>query len=419
MDQSQLRDALQLIYSRTEISRARLAQELNLVPSYVSLIVRELLRNGSVREQGTAPSSGGRPGKLLQINPELAYLIGIDIGTVNCRMIVTDFLGNVRAFKKFRSRTEDGPETLLHIIHQEVHGFRKEFPKITALGLAQSGVVDRTTGTLLSWPKVDGWHDVPLKAIMEEEHGLHTIIEESAVAEALAEQRFGQGRGLANFVHVLLGAGIGATIFVDGKLYIGTSGMAGEWGHTTVDETGPLCSCGNRGCLEVYSSASAIVRRVRAALADRVSSSLSKLVGEHPEELSVEMVVNAAKSGDRLSQTVLSEAGMYFGRALAGLVNLLSPQKIILGGSVPRVAGESFHNSLQYFLRARAFQRLVGATDVVVSELDEKASALGVVVTLAKDLLGRLGVAVPQAEETSSGVDEPRPAHRSVESATH
>lgn len=397
MDESQLHDALKLIYARGQISRAGLARELDLVPSYVSLIVRKLITSGSVCERGLAPSSGGRPGKLLQINPELAHLVGIDIGTVNCRIAVTDFLGNVLAFKRFRSQAEEGPEPLLRLIHHEIQGYRREFPRIMALGVAQSGVIERVTGTLLFWPKVGGWHDVPLKAILEREHGLPTIVEDSARTMAVAEQTFGQGRGLANFVHVLVGTGIGSTIFVDGELYIGSSGLAGELGHTTIDENGPLCSCGNRGCLEVYSSGWAIIKRVRAALSDGVTSTLSKVVAEHPEELSVEMIVSAATSGDRLSQTVLSEAGTHLGTALAGLVNLLNPEKIILGGAVPRAAGEMLLDPLLYFLRGRAFQRSVSATDVVISQLDDKASALGAVVMLAKDLLGRLGMARLQA----------------------
>jgi len=390
MDESQFHDTLRLLYTRRQISRAGLAQELNLVPSYVSLIVRNLIDKGLVCERGVAPSSGGRPGKLLQVNPELAHLVAVDIGTVNCRIAVTDFLGEVLAFKRFRSRAEDGPEPLLCLIHDEIHSYRRQFPRILAVGVAQSGVIDRVTGTLLFWPKVGGWHDVPLKAMMEREQQLPTIVEDSARTMAVSEQTFGQGRGLANFVHVLVGSGIGSTIFVNGELYIGSSGLAGELGHTTIDENGPLCSCGNRGCLEVYSSGWAIIKRVRAALSDGVASTLSKVVAEHPEELSLEMIVSAGKSGDRLSQTVISEAGTHLGTALAGLVNLLNPEKIILGGSVPRAAREMLLDPLLYFLRGRAFQKSVSATDIVISELDDKASALGVAVMLAKELLGRL-----------------------------
>jgi glucokinase len=274
-----------------------------------------------------------------------------------------------------------------------------------AMGIAQSGFIEHVTGTVLFWPKVRGWQDVPLKALLEREHGIPTMVEDSTRAMAVAEQAFGQGRGLANFVHVMVGTGIGSTIFVDGKLYIGSSGLAGELGHSTIDENGRLCSCGNRGCLELYSSGWALINRVRSALADGVTSSLSKAVEEHPEQLSVEMIVEAAKSGDRLSETVLSEAGTHLGTALAGLVNLLNPEKIILGGAVPRVAREMLLNPLLYFLRGRAFQRSVSAMEVVISELDDSASALGVTVMQAKELLGKLGLARPQTNVASVPLD--------------
>lgn len=393
MDESQLNDVLKLIFARRQMSRTSLAQELDLAPSYVSLLVRELLTSGSVCETGVAPSSGGRPGKLLQINPELAHLIGIDIGSVNCRVAVTDFLGNILTFKKFRTEAEKGPEHVLGRIHREIEGYRREFPRIIAMGIAQSGFIEHDTGTVLFWPKVPGWQDVPLKALLERAHGLPAILEDSSRTMAVAEQAFGQGRGLSNFVHVMVGTGIGSAIFVGGDLYVGSSGLAGELGHTTIDEDGPLCSCGNRGCLEVYSSGWAIIKRVRSALADGVASTLSRAVSEHPEALSVEMIVEAGKSGDRLSQTVLSEAGTHLGTALAGLVNLLNPEKIILGGAVPRAAGELMLDPLLYFLRGRAFQRSVSSTEVLISQLDDNASVLGAVVMLAKELLGKLGLA--------------------------
>ena len=157
---------------------------------------------------------------------------------------------------------------------------------------------------------------------------------------------------------------------------------------------------------ELYSSGWAIINRVRSALSDGVTSTLADVYGEHPEELSVETIVSAGRSGDRLSQTVLSEAGTHLGTALAGLINLLNPEKIILGGVVPRVAGELILDPLVYFLRRRAFQRSMSATDVVISQLDDKASTLGVVAMLAKELLGKLCMSKLRTDQAVSGSEE-------------
>lgn len=402
MDASPLLDVLQLIYERGPASRAGLARELGVAPSYVSLLAQQLVAIGVVCEEGVAPSNGGRPGKLLQVNPELAHLIGVDVGTINCRVLVADFLGKILAFQQFRSDAQRGPDHLLGLIHREIRGYRQAFPGVRAIGVAQSGVIEPGTGTLLFWPKVTGWRDVPLKTIFETEHGLPTIVEDSARSMAVAERAFGQGKGLANFVHVMVGSGIGATLFVNGELYTGCSGLAGELGHTTIDEDGELCSCGNRGCLEVYASGWAIVHRVRTALANGVTSTLGRQFETRPEELSVEMIVAAARGGDRLSSTVLSEAGTHLGTALADIVNLLNPEKIILGGAVSRAGGELLLNPLLYFLKARAFQRSVSATKVVISQLNDQASGLGVVVMLAQELVRKLGRERLQARQTQA-----------------
>jgi len=384
-------DVLQRIYARGPVSRAGLARELGIAPSYVSFLVRDLVNKGVVREIGVAPSSGGRPCKLLQVDPELAYLIGVDIGTINCRVLVTDFLGNILASRRFQSEVHLGPDRLLNLIHQEIRSYRRTYPQIRAIGVAQSGVVEPGTGTLLFWPKVKGWHDLELKKILEAEHALPTVVEDSARTMAVAEHAFGQGKGLANFVHVMMGTGLGATLFVQGSLYAGSSGLAGELGHITIDENGELCSCGNRGCLEVYASGWAIIQRVRSALENGVTSVLVRQLETPSADLSVEMIVAAAREGDRLSATVLSEAGMHLGTALADIVNLLNPEKIILGGAVPRAAGDLLLNPLTYFLKARAFQRSVSATEVVISQLDDRASALGVALMLARSLVEKLG----------------------------
>jgi predicted NBD/HSP70 family sugar kinase len=206
-------------------------------------------------------------------------------------------------------------------------------------------------------------------------------------AMAFTEQRFGHGRGLRNFVLVSVGMGIGSAIFVDGHLYVGRDGLAGELGHTTVDENGEICSCGNQGCLELYSSGPAIVGRVRYELERGVTSSLSDEAGENPPPLSLEAIVAAAKSHDRLSERVLSEAGTHLGTALASMVNLLNPEKVILAGMVPQVAGEILLGPLLYNLRQRALPQVVKGLDVVVSQFGEEAAAVGTTLVAGEGIL--------------------------------
>jgi len=174
-----------------------------------------------------------------------------------------------------------------------------------------------------------------------------------------------------------------AAVFVNGNFYFGADGLAGELGHTTIDERGEMCSCGNRGCLEVYASGWAIITSVRRALLQGVTSSLLETRTEH---LSVEAVVDAARKGDRLSQTVLSEAGTHLATALANFVNLFNLQSIILGGAVPQVTKTFFLKSLSQALRYRAFHRSVSNLKLLVSRRGGEAGAVGAALLVAEQL---------------------------------
>jgi predicted NBD/HSP70 family sugar kinase len=387
---SELARLVKLIYSEGETSRVDLAEETNLAPSYVSSLVQRLLQKKWILEGNHVPSGRGRRKVLLHINPDLAHVMGLEIGRVHSRIVVTDFLGKVLSFKKLCSEVSCGEEHALKCIHREIKECLKRDHRIQGMGVAHSGVIDRASGTVLFWPKVSGWRNVQLKRVLEEEYGLITVVEDSARTTAIAEQRFGHGKGQRNFVFVHAGVGIGAAIFVDGHLYTGQDGMAGELGHTTIDEAGPLCSCGNRGCLEVYASGSSIIDKIHKALEQGVTSSLAGLAPNHHQDVSLEAIASAAASHDRLCETVLSEAGTHLGTALASIVNLLNPARIVLGGTLPRVTKTSLLEPLQRSLRDRAFQRSVSQVELVVSELGEDAAAVGACLLAANRILETL-----------------------------
>lgn len=385
-----LADFLSFIYSSTDISRRSLVEKTQFAPSYITTVVRNLLKRGLLQEGGSLPSKGGRRRVLLEVNPELAHLVGVEIGMANCRIVVTDFSGRVLSFKKFPSEVSSGKDRALELIHQETQGILKQDARIGGIGIAQSGVIDRETGTVLFWPKVQGWKDVPLKQIFETEYGIPTILEDSSRTRGIAERRLGQAKGLSNFICVNIGMGLGSALFLNGQLYVGSCGLAGELGHTTIDENGDLCSCGNRGCLEVYSSGWAILSRIRSALEKGVDSSLLELVREDPARLNIEAIVTAAGAHDRLSETVLTEAGTHLGTALAALANLLNPEKIILGAAVAQTAGHLLLDPLLNSLRRRAFYQSVRNLDVVISQLGEEAAAVGAVVVVAEKIIRTL-----------------------------
>ncbi len=378
MRKSDLFNLLKPIYTQGALSRSDLAEMTNIAPSHVGVLTRKALNDGYLIEDGFAPSSGGRRRVLLKANPNFAKLIGVDIGRAHIRIVVTDFVGKVLNYKWLPTETMRGKEHVLRVVRDELRTQLPLFPGVAAIGITHSGVIDPQAGKVLFWPMVQGWENTPLRQIIADDHGLPTfVVGDSVRAAAITEKRFGHGKGLHSFVLVAVGWGIGAALYVDGHMHVGRDGLAGELGHTTVVEDGEICSCGNQGCLELYASAAAIIRRVRSELERGVASSLTQDVGGVLEQLSMEDIVAAAKSHDRLAERILSAAGEHLGIALASMVNLLNPEKVILTGRVPQVAGEVLLGPLLYNLRQRCLPRAVKDLPVVVSGFSEEAAAVG------------------------------------------
>jgi predicted NBD/HSP70 family sugar kinase len=407
-------DVLRPVYAEGSLARTDLAEKLNVAPSLVGDLIRKALDCELVVEHGSAPSKGGRRPILLQANPEYANLIGVDIGRLKTCVVVTDFVGAVLSQRSFPTETAKGKEHVLALVHEELKSQICRFPRVAAIGVTLSGVIHPQAGTVLFWPMVEGWDDTPLRQIVQDAHGLPTfMVGDDVRAAAITEARFGQGKGLNRFVLLLLGRGIGSAIYLDGHLQIGRDGLAGELGHTTVDENGDLCSCGNRGCLEICSSASAIIRKVRTELERGITSSLSNELRGRWDELTLQAIVAAAKTHDRLAERILSEAGLHLGTALASVVNLLNPEKVILMGNVPQIAGEIILRPLLYNLRQRALPMAVKDLPVVVSQFGEEAPAVGMALTAGEGLF-RVAVAKCQWSEPRRSERSPEPGARSM-----
>jgi predicted NBD/HSP70 family sugar kinase len=185
-----------------------------IAPSHVSLIVRKALNRGLLLERGLAPSNGGRRRVLLEIKPDLAALVGIDIGRAHIRFVVTDFAGNILTYKWLPTEPHKGKDHVLRAVHIELESLLQQFAAISAIGISHSGVIDQRAGKVLFWPMVDGWNDTPLRQIFADAYGLPTFVEDCVRAMAITEQRFGHAKGLANFVLVSVGMGIGSALSV-------------------------------------------------------------------------------------------------------------------------------------------------------------------------------------------------------------
>jgi len=387
MKRRDLLAVLEAIHSQGEASRKGLAEQIGFAPSYIGTLVAELRRRGLVEEGGRSPSRAGRKRILLHVVPDLAHVIGIRIGRANTRIVVTDLRGKVLSLKKLPTEIRKGEQHVFDLVEREIGSAVEANRLIQGIGIGMSGVIDRQSGTVLFWPKVPGWNNVPLRRKIQTKYGLPVVVEDSVRTMALTEKKFGQAKKYSNFAYVVISMGIGAAIYIDDRLYIGANDLAGELGHTTIDERGDICSCGNRGCLEVYASGWAIINRVKGGLQQGVHSGLATLMENQPGTVSIEAIVNAAKLRDQFAHTVLWEAGVHLGTALATIVNLLNPEAIVLGGEIPRAAKGLMLRPLFHSFRGRAFHRSIRTLKVTVSRLGGESGAVGAALLVAEKLL--------------------------------
>lgn len=414
---------LRLIHSGCGYSRLDLARRTGLSPALITNIVRNLIALGLVQEAPAISSLVGRKPIPLEIPAESACLIGVDIGSFFSHVIVADINGRVMHHERIETGIPDGRVSVLDrvfdCVRRAIAASKVNRDAIRGLGIAHSGVIDTEKGIVLSFPRpgqMAEWKNVPLQAIFEEQFHLPCLIEDSVRTMATAERHFGLGREVDDFLFVEVGMGIGAAIFIDGRLYCGAAGKAGEFGHITVDQDGPLCSCGNNGCLESVASCAAIIQAGRLAIERGVDSQIREIARGDLSRIGIEGIAQAAADGDSLAFRVLQDAATWIGRGLADLVNLLNPRLIIFGGALFRAAPQLLSDPLRRIIRQRALEKSSNDVQLCLSPLGGEAGALGAARMIAVRALDHLyqkaaGVPTRVAQQAQTGpmVASPEP----------
>jgi N-acetylglucosamine repressor len=359
------------------ISRPELAQQTGLSRATIAVLVDELLQTGLAREKGLGDSTGGRPPVLIEFNPDAAFALGARMHDYSWGIVVTNLDAHV--VRRLDVPVPPGPPELavaalkegVAAIMAQCHGKRV----LAAIGLGTPGLVDMRSGVIKSAVDV-GWFEVPIRDMVQEALGLEVIVANRSRVGALAEFWYGAGDGIKDLIYISIGTGVAAGIVHKGLLYVGANSSAGELGHVTVLPDGPLCLCGNRGCLQQLVSGPAIANRARERLRARNGSLLNALVGHHPEQLTAQLVFEAAKQGDELACSILNETISYLGIAIANLVNLFNPELIVLGGPVGRDY-QFMIDALREQVRRRAMAYPLSAVQIITSSLGEDAGAIG------------------------------------------
>lgn len=248
--------------------------------------------------------------------------------------------------------------------------------QLHSISIAAAGAIDFDKGIVTLSPNLPGWHNIPLRGIVSEKYGVETFLLNDANAAALAEHYFGIGRGVNNFVYLTVSTGIGGGIIINGKLYSGPSGSAGEMGHMTIDVNGPRCNCGNIGCFEVLASGTAVAREAVRRISQGERSAITDIVKGKLENITAKEVSQAAEAGDSLALAVISQAAFYLGVGMVNLVNIFNPEMIIVGGGMSKM-GDLLLAPARRVVRERAFPLSARAVRIVSGQLGDNAGVLG------------------------------------------
>ena len=399
-------EILQLVRVHGYISRSQVAEKAGASPFLVSKICDSLLAGHFIAEAGHGDSTGGRRPTLLSLRPDFGRLIGVHLGSVNVRIALTDFKGNLIEYTKDRSHANEGPEVamrrLMNLIDHMLQKSKLKYSDLNGIGIGISGIVERSTGVMIFWPKLPLWMNVPVKKMLEDRYKTLVQLEDTSRTRAFAEYRLGGADAAKDFIYVAVGAGIGAALFLDGRLYSGAGGFAGEFGHITAFENGRLCSCGNRGCLETLVSASTLIRKARHGLSAGLSNTLMEIAQGDARSVSVEMLGQAARTGDRFTARLLSEAGVHLGRSIVGLVNLLNPELIVIGGGVASAVGDLLLPEIERVVHQRAMMQDVNQVQIRISKLGEKEWALGATLLVVERALAQAFLKAPERKKRAS-----------------
>jgi predicted NBD/HSP70 family sugar kinase len=373
------REAVRALRRPGGMTQAEIARATGLSPASVSNIVRELAEDGAASI--TQVRRNGRRARQVTLNPDAGLVVGIDFGNRHVRVAIADLAHNVLAEDyqtlSYGHRAMEGVPRSEATVHALIKKVGRKHADLIGMSVGLPGPIVASTGRLSSPTVLPGWADIDVAAAFRDRLQVPVAVDNDAKLGALAESLWGSGRGLSDFAYLKISTGIGAGLVLNGSVYRGAGGTAGEIGHTTIEENGPVCRCGNRGCLEVLAGVPALLESLRRS---------------HGDDITIEDMLRRSEAGDIGCQRVITDAGRHIGVAVANLCNLLSLQRIIIGGELA-LAGDLLLSAITDSMARRAISISAQHTEVIVSTLGARAGVLGAVARALQE--GDRYVAIP------------------------
>ncbi len=366
------RRIVRLLRVRGPLTRAELSRRAGVSRSTISAIVGELLAADLIREvaDGSADrprGQVGRPGSLLALNPAAGAAIGVDVDHEQLRVIVADLAHTVLAETseplEIDHDAADAMALASGLIDRVLEQANLDRHRVLGVGMALAGPIEQPAGTVRPSSISPSWVGIDAGAAMGAKLGVPVFVDNDANLGALAELMWGAARGVSDGAYVRVGTGIGAGLIIGGAVYRGAIGTAGEIGHSTMAQDGPVCRCGNRGCLERVAGGRAL---------------LHSLAGNHGSEITLQQMLEHALEGEAACRRIIADAGYVIGVQVATLCNLLNPERVIIGGPLSP-AGDILLDPLRHTISRSALPIAAETVQVVLGELGDRAAALGAV----------------------------------------
>lgn len=356
-------------------SRAELGDVVGLSRSKLTAELDRLIELGLIRQAGPAASRGGRPSSMVRISEQIRFL-AVDIGISSLEVAITDGELNILGCARDATDVRLGPEAVLGLALELAGKVQAEAgaPQLSGACFGLPGPVSLREGVPVSPPLMPGWHRHPVGDAMSAELGCPVVVENRVNTMALGEKHAGAARSFDDFLFLNLGSGIGCGIVLGGDVYRGVTGCAGDIGHMRVEDGGPVCACGNTGCLEAVCGSTALVREALAAARSNRSEPLARRLAE-AGVLTAADVAEAA-TGDPVALELVRSKARRIGQVLAGLVSFLNPGLVVIAGGVPGI-GPTLLAEIRSAVYQRSTPLATNNLPIVLSELGERAAVVG------------------------------------------
>jgi glucokinase-like ROK family protein len=375
---------LRLLRDQGAVSRAELADRLEMPRPRLLAELDRLVNAGYVAEAGLAASRGGRRSTLVELNPALRFA-AVDLGASSIDVeVVNGRLEPVAAYSEV-SDIRSGPKVVLQRVNELLHKAKVDgaYERLDAVGIGVPGPVSFRDGVPVSPPIMPGWDRFPVRELLTREHGCPAVVDNDVNIMAIGERHGGVAHSVDDFLFIKIGTGIGCGIYLAGEVYRGTDGCAGDIGHIQVDSHGPMCSCGNVGCLEALFSGAAMAKDAMVAARSGASPALAERLAASGVVTALD-VAEGAVEGDVTCIRLIRDGGRRVGGVLAGLVSFANPSMIVIGGGLAQL-GHILLAEIRSVVYRRSLPLATGNLPVVLSELGPRAGVTGAAV-LASDV---------------------------------